>query len=174
MFEEPGKDFGMDLLALNVQRGRDHGLRPYNEYRTLCGLPRASSFEDLVDTMSRESIERLKNTYENVQDIDLFVGGVNEKAVPGKYCREIRNFGTFSLFCLSGSMLGPVFLCIVGDQFSRLKHGDRFFYDIGNQPHSFTPFQLNEIRKESLARIICSNSQIAKIQPLVFLQKSTL
>ena len=46
------KKSAMDLIALNVQRGRDHGIPGYNSYRELCGYKKATTFEDLRDIIS--------------------------------------------------------------------------------------------------------------------------
>jgi peroxidase len=40
---------GRDLLAIDIARGRDVGLQPYNKVRHFCGYPLAKHFEDLAD-----------------------------------------------------------------------------------------------------------------------------
>lgn len=78
-------------------------------------------------------------------------------------------------------MAGPVFSCILATQFSYARRGDRFWYELPNQPSSFTPGnaiklfvhkytvenkiscdleQLREIRKARLARVVCDNTDV--------------
>lgn len=83
-----------------------------------------------------------------MDDIDLYTGALSETP-------------------LEGSILGPTITCLVLDQFYRIKHGDRFWYE--NAGHQgFSPQQLTEIRKTTLANIICDNSDdLDVIQPKV-------
>lgn len=152
LFQPPAGNHGMDLIALNIQRGREHGIPSYNRMRVKCGLSKLNSFNDLIRSgeIPEHIVRRFQSVYRSVDDIDLFIGGISERPVPG-------------------ALLGHTFLCIVGDQFARLKKGDRFFYDLTGQPHSFTPVQLFEIRKATWARILCDNMpNVDKMQPLAF------
>ncbi|CAL4210415.1 unnamed protein product, partial [Meganyctiphanes norvegica] len=150
LFQHKSMSFGMDLVALNIQRGRDHAIPPYNDLREVCGLPRAKTFDDLLDIIPKEVVASFKLLYVSVDDIDPFIAGIAERQAPD-------------------SLLGPTFRCIVGDQFIRLKNGDRFYYEHGDMATSFTEAQLYEVRGVSWARILCDNGDhIKTMQPLAF------
>ncbi|KAI1290128.1 Peroxidase [Halotydeus destructor] len=152
LFQEEHLDFGMDLISLNIQRGREHGLPGYNHYRQLCGQRAASSFEELNKVMRHGAAEVFSKLYRHVDDIDLFVGLNHEKP-------------------LADGVVGPTMACILAEQSRRNKLGDRFWYENGNLLHSFSPEQLDEIRKSTMARIVCDNADtIDHMQPLAFLQ----
>ena len=75
LFEDKHTPYsGLDLAALNIQRGRDHGLPGYNLYRAICNLTRADDFGGLRREIAPPVIERLRRTYAHVDDIDLFTG----------------------------------------------------------------------------------------------------
>lgn len=140
---------GQDLASLNIQRGRDHGLPFYNEYRKMCNMTVPDTFdglsEEVTDRTTRENLEIL---YGHVDNIDLFVGGMSE--TPYK----------------KTSKVGMTFWCILIDQFSRLRDGDRFWYE---NPMVFNPDQLLQIKQSSLARVICDSSDdITHVQSDVF------
>lgn len=142
LFEDRRIPFsGIDLVALNVQRARDHGIPSYNNYRALCNLKRARSWDDLSREIPPEVIARFKRIYPTVDDIDLFPGGMSERP-------------------LQGGLVGPTFACIIGIQFRQLRKCDRFWYETDDSNIRFTEAQLNEIRKTTLAKIVCENMDI--------------
>ena len=75
------KTGGMDLVALNIQRGRDHRLLDYNQYREFSGQKKATQWNDFSSSIPIKSIEKLKNIYgqNHWDDVDQFVGGILER-----------------------------------------------------------------------------------------------
>ena len=76
----------LDLAALNIQRGRDHGLQSYVKWRQHCGLDaqEVSRFEDLSSAIPSRSIRsKLRRLYGHPANIDLWVGSLLERPVPG-------------------------------------------------------------------------------------------
>ena len=51
MFETADQE-SFDIVALNIQRGRDHGIRPYTDWRDYCGLSEILNFNGM-DSASR-------------------------------------------------------------------------------------------------------------------------
>ncbi len=54
---------GLDLVARNIQRGRDHGLRPYVDYRGHFDLFVPKTFSDLLLIMPNETVAALRSVY---------------------------------------------------------------------------------------------------------------
>lgn len=62
--------------------------------------------------------------------------------------------------------------CLLQKQFSLIRYADRFWYENDLPPSSFEIEQLNEIRKVTLAGILCNNIEgLDKIQPKAFVKE---
>jgi hypothetical protein len=135
LFGEPGLG-GFDLAALNIQRGRDHGLPSYNETLAGFGLQPARTFADI--TSKSEIQARLASTYSSVDDIDVWVGALAEDHVPG-------------------GMVGELLFVAIKEQFERLRDGDRFWYE-----RVLSHQELRVVKQSTLANIIRRNTRISK------------
>ncbi|XP_037074242.1 peroxidase-like [Pollicipes pollicipes] len=144
---------GLDLMALNIHRGRDHGIPTYATVAARCHNIQISDWSHLLTLLTAQDVARLKRSYHHWRDIDLFVGINTERPAPG-------------------ALVGPTARCLITDQFLRARYGDRFFYDQAGQRGSFTTAQLREIRKASWARLLCDNvgRGFDAVQPLAFIK----
>ncbi|XP_022181950.1 peroxidase-like isoform X2 [Myzus persicae] len=143
---------GFDVFSLDIQRSRDHGLPTYTQFRKYCGLKAIENEEDWSGIIKPINATDKLKYYRTWNDIDLFIGALFEKHE-------------------DGSMVGPTMSCIIKEQFIRTRIADRYFYDL---PKVFNEYQLAEIRKVTLARVFCDNSDnITTMQKQVFFKPST-
>ena len=141
LFAEGGET-GLDLAALNIQRGRDLGVGSYNDLREALGLERAASFSDI--TSDPELAAALEGVYGSIDDVDAWIGGLAEDA-----------FG--------GGMLGELFATIIVDQFTRVRDGDPYWSQAGALPEK----EVAKLWDTTLADIIEANTDIESIQDSV-------
>lgn len=139
----------LDLAAINIQRGRDHGIPGYNVYRTFCNLSEAKTFDDLAKEITDKDVrDKLKELYGHPDNIDVWVGGTLEDQV-------------------EGGKVGPLFQCLLVEQFRRLRDGDRFYYE---NPSVFLPQQLEQIKQANLGRVLCDvGDKIEEVTDNVFI-----
>lgn len=142
LFGTPGAG-GFDLGALNIQRGRDHGLGDYNTVRRDFGLPPVTNFNQINPNPALA--QTMKTLYQNVNNIDAWVGMLAEKHVPG-------------------SSLGPTHIAVLRDQFKRLRDGDRFWY----QNLMFAPQEVAALQSTRLSDILQRNTGVTGLQQNVF------
>ncbi|KAK1170717.1 thyroid peroxidase [Acipenser oxyrinchus oxyrinchus] len=137
----------LDLASLNLQRGRDHGLPGYNDWREFCGLHRLETQASLSTVITDLNlVQKIIDAYSHPNNIDVWLGGLVEDTVPG-------------------ARTGPLFACLIGKQMKNLRDGDRFWWESDN---IFTESQRNELAKHSLSHVICDNSGVTEVQTDVF------
>lgn len=141
LFGPPGSD-GLDLVSLNIARGRDHGLASFNQARIDVGLERIESFDQLT---SNQNVQRsLAETYGHMDNVDVWVGAVAEDHV-------------------DGASVGEFVQTVLTDQFTRLRNGDRFWHEslLGED-------ELAVVQSTTLADIIERNTDIADLPENLF------
>uniref|UniRef100_A0A8C4F6R8 Eosinophil peroxidase n=1 Tax=Dicentrarchus labrax TaxID=13489 RepID=A0A8C4F6R8_DICLA len=132
----------LDLGALNLQRGRDHGLPGYGSWRRFCSLSVPNTTSDLAEILSNLTLaNKFQLLYGTPHNIDVWVGAISEPAVPG-------------------GRVGPLLSCLLARQFRALRDGDRFWWE---REGMFTSTQRRNLHSISLSRIICDNSHITHV-----------
>lgn len=141
----PDAKINMDLYALNVQRARDHGLEKFNYMRMAYGLPSLTSFQHMTGETQRSAL--LQNFYGNINQVDPWVGVLNEKPA-------------------EGGILGETAGRIVGSSLKRVRDGDSFWYE------KILPVDLlEEVKRTSLAEVIMRNTRVLELQEDIFHHK---
>lgn len=135
LFGPPGSG-GFDLVSLNIQRGRDHGLPSYNDVREAYGLARKVSFAEVTDEAAMQL--RLADAYGDVDSIDVWVGGLAEDAS-------------------GGGLVGELIGAVVAEQFMALRDGDRLWYEA-----SLTRREVRVCERMTLSKIIRKNTRVRR------------
>ncbi|XP_058057184.1 chorion peroxidase isoform X2 [Anopheles bellator] len=144
---------GLDLVSLNIQRGRDHGLPGYLHWRRHCHLTPVDTWDDLERITEPSSFRQMKTIYREPANVDVYSGALSEPPI-------------------KDGIVGPLLACLLGDQFLRLKQGDSFWYERRQGPQRFTGEQLRQIYDTKLASIICRNSDHIAHSPVYLMKKS--
>jgi hypothetical protein len=172
-----------DLGAIDVLRGRDHGIPRYNELRRALGLPTVKHFREITGESSAElpadmTIDDTRILeFTRLLDADgtTLTPGTPEadedavsgtrrtgtaarlRAIYGQVDAVDAFTGMVSEPHLPGSDLGALQTALWVRQFTALRDGDRYFY--GNDPHLDSIARKYGVNYEtSLAEIVTANA----------------
>ncbi len=140
LFDPP---VGMDLAAINIQRGRDLGLGTLNETRKDLGLKPYTTFEQITNDAA--TVAAMKTAFGTPDKVDLWTGGLAEQHA-------------------GGSLLGPTFTTIIADQFERLRDGDPFYFE-----NALDRTDVRMVKNTTLSDIITRNTDATNMQADVFM-----
>jgi hypothetical protein len=153
LFGPPGAG-GLDLAAINIQRGRDAGLPNYRNLRSVHVWPSLNSFSQI--TTDTDLANLLSTVYAgNFNNVDAWVGGLAEDHVPG-------------------ASVGLFMKTVIESQFQRLRDGDRLFF-LSNAAGLYTNKLLNpeiaaivDLQSLRLSDVLRWNTDISSLQGNVF------
>ena len=61
--DDLGRPFHFDLVSINLQRGRDHGIPGYNTFRAFCNLTVIKTWNDMRLAMPDDVVEIFSKLY---------------------------------------------------------------------------------------------------------------
>ncbi len=143
LFGVPGQG-GLDLAAININRGRERGLPDYNTVRKDFGLTPVEDFTDITSDLNAAA--QLDALYGDVDNIDPWVGMLAEDHP-------------------DNTIAGETIQTILGQQFQALRDGDRFYYE--NDPE-LSAGEIAGIKNTRLSDVVRRNTKITIIQDNVF------
>lgn len=146
LFGKPGQG-GFDLAAINIQRGRERGLPSINELRKALQLPAYKSIADINPdnvTLTR----KLESLFRDIESIDLWVALLSERK-------------------LEGTIFGETMKHFLIVTFTNLRDGDRFYYEVDPV---LSVDDKNLIREVKFSHLVLANTDIKKMQSLIFNQ----
>ncbi len=139
LFGDPGQG-GLDLVSVNIMRGRERGVPDLNTVRAAYGLPKYTQYSQITKDPQKQA--KIKALYWNIDDIDPWVGMLVEDRIPNK-------------------MMGETMYAALYKQFQRLRDGDRFFYL--NDPE-LSQTEIKWINNTMLSDLIMRNSGVKLMQ----------
>jgi peroxidase len=135
----PGGNVALvDLIAIDIQRGRDVGLATLNQTRKALGLAPHASFAALTSDTKLQ--QQFQAQYGDIDQVDLFMGGQAERHA-------------------EGAVVGETFQAIIAKQFHALRVGDRFFW--ANQ--GFDRDTAARIAQTTLSQVIKRNTDTLRV-----------
>ena len=144
LFGAPGQG-GLDLAAININRGRERGIPSFNQIRQELGLPSVNSFYTL--THDQEVADVMQDVYGSIDNLDPWVGMISEHHV-----------GSEALF-------GELIMTILEEQFQVLRDGDRYYYQVDDE---LTADQKEMVSNTTMRNLIMRNTNIDLMQDEVF------
>lgn len=176
----------IDLGAIDIERGRDHGMPSYNQLRQAYGLPAKTSFTSItgestssfppgigVDSPASLDFTRLTDIFgvnfaldadrDPVQTTRRSTLAARLQAIYGNVNNVDAFVGMVAEPHVAGSEFGELQRAIWAREFQRLRDGDRFFY--GNDQglaHIRNTYGIDFRR--NLGDIIASNSDIPRAE----------